>query len=675
MLFLLIGLFFAAAVGALLRQQQNKHKAAEAAANAENNNNENNANNNLPSVPILHEEVPPPDSALSVKPISSPDAVGSATYSAAAPVSAGKDSPYSYGAVNEAKQKTRAAANLLRWCGRSSSIKIEGIDFIVENPVTYWSNGKSTVPEPCCIDITLPVELPQEGAQLPADGAPSYREMTPLQRGIYLTWLAGGRIQPPLHLCYPSIWLYGLERRAIADRLDLGICIAEAFRMLPLARWEPVLKNFINFITWLAVKIWLPEDELLNFCKKIQTVPDELLGMLLGSYANSKLPLPSAVAFTLMRTSAKLRKAALGDNAFEMPHSDEVMNEFMPLYKSACSGGMILSKPEKIITLTYKPTNQSLIKPVEDEREAKNKKKNDDAVITLPNFFDNLAMFDPLIKVWRDFAPKYSQANQPKPEPETAAEALDERPDFEKFLMSLIPDGNENAPLISTIAAVGDLLNIAHPDINVNNENNQAANPDELKIRGRDRKTILDAAQLEGWQILPNLSLSGREYYWNDKILFLPIEFGAVLSHDYFAAAYLLEFMCSLCCETGHTPDVRMFDAMRNNFNNYFNLTDDDNARLNAQIVINIPAPYKPEYYGSPVQIWLQDDAARNELRDFMIELFKSVPSLAGIADEITPDLCLALDVQPLTSPLEIKEPKSHGAEILNLLEPLFKNS
>ena len=664
MLYILIGLFFAAAFGALIKA---RHKSEANNSNAENANNNPAVNSLGVPVPGVAALEPDLDPALSAKPISSPDTVASATYSSAAPPTVGNDSPYGYGSSPDAKTKGKAAANLLRWCGRSSSIKInegQANEFEVLNPVTYWSNGTSSVNEPCCIDINLPVEFPAPDTALPSDAenakAVSYAEMSPLQRGIYLTWLAGGRIQPPLHFCYPTIWLYGLERRAVADRLDLGVCISESFRMLPLARWEQVLKNFINFIAWLAVKIWLPEDELLNLCKKIQTVPDELLSMLVSSYANSKLPLPSAVAFTLMRTSEKLRRAALGDNAFEFPHSEEILQKFTPIYKNACSGGMVLAKTDKIINMTYKPTNPSL------NSDGKKGKQDSDAAITIPNFFENLDAFTPLIKVWRDFAPNIN-----KPEPETAAEALEERPDFEKFLTSLIPDGNENAPLISTAAALGDLLNLSHPDITqVTSEN-----INEYKIRGRDRKTILDAAALEGWQIVPNLSLSGRDYFWHDKLLYLPIEFGAEFSHDYYAASYLLEFICSLCEAAGNMLDVKSFDLLRANFNNYFNLSDDDNSRLNAQIVLNIPAAYNPEYYGSPVQVWLADPAMRSIIRDFIIEILNVLPDAASIIQAITPGLNNSLDVQPSDSPAELEEPKTKGTNILKLLEPLFKNS
>ena len=346
-------------------------------------------------LPAIQEEIDPLTPVLAAAPISSPSAVASATYSSAAPTALGGDSPYSYGAPQERK-KPGAAPLLLRWCGKTGSLQIG--DFVILGPVTYWSDGSSTTSEPCCIDITLPVEYPDEETPLPADGAVSYEAMTPLQRGIYLTWLAGGRIQPPQHVCYPALWLFGLERRVLVDRLDLGICIGEAFRLMPLLRWESLKDSLVRFVTWMAVKLWLPEEDLLAFCKTLAVVPDELLGMLLGPYAGSGLPLPAIVAFTLMRSSRTLNAASADDpekGGFvpsPMFHSEALFEQFSPRYRSACRGGLVLTRPRTSVFLAYVPTNPSLA----------SEKNASGGVLELPNFFEKLEAFAPLIAVWRD---------------------------------------------------------------------------------------------------------------------------------------------------------------------------------------------------------------------------------------------------------------------------------
>lgn len=590
------------------------------------------------SIAILQEEVVPCDTVLAAKPISSPNAVGSATYSAAAPATLGEDSPYAYGSSAEPPKKAKPSASLLRWCGRTGSLQVG--DLVILGPVTYWSDGPSSVKDPCCIDVVLPVEYPQEGASLPADGAASYAEMTPLQRGVYLTWLAGGRIQPPLHLCYPSLWLYGLERRVIADRLDMGLCLAEAFRLLPLIRWDAVLTSLIHFITWLAAKIWLSEDELLSFCKKLLVVPGELLIMLLGSYANSKLPLPSAVAFTLIRTSERLRTAALGERAPQVAHSDELLQKFTPLYKEATNGGLILPKPKTSLTLAYVPTNPSL----DAKKEASN------GVVELPNFFEDLGVFDPLVAVWRDFV-----ADLTPRQPKTAAESLEGRPDFEGFVEAL-RQGGDDGPLTSTLGALGTLMGL---DCSTD------------KVHGGDRKNMVETAQVEGYQILPNLGLPGWDYGWEDPILLLPLELGARLSQDYLAASFLLDLLCALM----EVRIRKLFEPLRQRLNHYFSLSTEDNVRLEAQGLLDVPAHHPVERYGELVQFWLQgEDLA--DLRNFLFDFLSFLPQTQAEEQALRERVCGVLNVSSATPPpYEERAPLERGEALLKTLSPLFRNS
>lgn len=590
------------------------------------------------SIAILQEEVVPCDTVLAAKPISSPNAVGSATYSAAAPATLGEDSPYAYGSSAEPPKKAKPSASLLRWCGRTGSLQVG--DLVILGPVTYWSDGPSSVKDPCCIDVVLPVEYPQEGASLPADGAASYAEMTPLQRGVYLTWLAGGRIQPPLHLCYPSLWLYGLERRVIADRLDMGLCLAEAFRLLPLIRWDAVLTSLIHFITWLAAKIWLSEDELLSFCKKLLVVPGELLIMLLGSYANSKLPLPSAVAFTLIRTSERLRTAALGERAPQVAHSDELLQKFTPLYKEATNGGLILPKPKTSLTLAYVPTNPSL----DAKKEASN------GVVELPNFFEDLGVFDPLVAVWRDFVTDLTPR-----QPKTAAESLEGRPDFEGFVEAL-RQGGDDGPLTSTLGALGALMGL---DCSTD------------KVHGGDRKNMVETAQVEGYQILPNLGLPGWDYGWEDPILLLPLELGARLSQDYLAASFLLDLLCALM----EVRIRKLFEPLRQRLNHYFSLSTEDNVRLEAQGLLDVPAHHPVERYGELVQFWLQgEDLA--DLRNFLFDFLSFLPQTQAEEQALRERVCGVLNVSSATPPpYEERAPLERGEALLKTLSPLFRNS
>ncbi len=592
------------------------------------------------ALPAIQEEPEPLSPVLAAAPISSPSAVASATYSSAAPPTLGGDSPYSYGAPQERK-KAETAPSLLRWCGKTGSLQLG--DFVLLGPLTYWSDGPSSTAEPCCIDITLPVEYPSADTVLPSDGASSYETMTPLQRGVYLTWLAGGRIQPPHHFCYPALWLFGLERRVLVDRLDLGVCIGEALRIMPLLRWESLRGSLIRFVTWMAVKLWLPEEQLLAFCKTLAVVPDELLGMLLGPYANSKLPLPAIVAFTLVRGSRTLHGAAAKEGP-AAPHSEALFEQFSARYRSACKGGFVLTRPRTSVFLAYVPTNPSLA----------SEKNASGGVLELPNFFEDLDVFAPLVTIWTDLMREVA----PAAAAEDAA-ALSDRPDLEGFVLRIrgdaAPDTAFSEPAETTLAALADLMGIVRE-------------PDS-KPRGTDRKKMVETARVEGYLILPDLGIAGKEYRWEDPALLVPLEMGARLSADYCTAALLLEFACAL----SNPQDHAQFEALRLRLDDYLSLSTEDHARLDALRRLWMPSPPTPEACGEFLQFWLQDEQ-RTVLRNFLTNFLGFLPSEEHPA--LLGRICTALGVAPDAHPqADERPPLERGEEVVRILAPLFKNS
>ena len=621
MLFIVIGLFVAVAVGAFLRQQSRTTQVQEEQAAPE------------PEQPL---DLPDEDEdsqqeiILTARPVTSPEIASGATYSVHAP--AGEESPY--GRSSEPRQKPQAQSNLLRWCGRTGNIQLDNMT--VPGPVAYWANGDPATPEPSCIDITLPVAFPQSGGELPADGAESYAGMSDIQRGIYLTWLAGARIQPPIHACYPAIWLYGIERRTIVDKLDLTMCISEAFRLLPLLRWEALSTNLINFITWLAVKVWLPDEDLLGFCRRMNNVPEGLLDILLNSYANSMLPLPSAVAFTVIRTCERLRRK-------EQPvitHSEQALQKFTPIYKELCKGGLVLMKPQEMLKISYKPSNPSITLD-----------KKDSDTVEIPDFFSNLQVFKPLLDSWEVFL----LANKPEEKAPDLAD-IAERPDFEGFVKTLRPE-NSDLPLLATLENIGKLMKFS-------------TDPG-IKLNGKERKAIVDTAQVEGWQIVPDLGISGREYNWKDRILLLELAPGTLLPQGYRVASFLLEFLCASLA----VDEDRVFEPLRQRMNDCFALTEDDNIRLEGQKPL-VPTQYGPEYYGDFLCAWLSEDE-RKAVRNFILEAVSFMPEF-GNNPEVNSILCEVLKLkedEAIPEQEARKTLREKGKDAMRVLVPLFKNN
>ena len=625
----------------------------------------------VPSTPLLPQSEPEPAAApfeeivplkpqLAATPISSPNALSSATYSSAAPPVLSGDSPYAHGNTLE-ETKPKPETTLLRWSGKTGSIQIG--DLSVRGPVAYWSEGPGVIPEPSCIDITLPVEYPSGENELPNEGATSYREMTSLQRGVYLLWLAGGRIQPSSHVCYPALWLFGLERRVLSDRLDIAICIGEAFRLLPLIRWDSLQQGLIKFITWMAAKIWLPEEQLLAFSRSLSSVPAEILNMLLRPYADAKLPLPSIIAFTVMRASP------LGGDQTVLQHSDELLAQFSPKYKSKCEGGLVLAKPKNSLFVAYVPTNPSLAAD----------KNAVGGVLELPDFFKDTTNFAPLIAVWKEFV----KAVSPTP-PDTAIPALNavaevsERPDWESFTLQLRGGSegeeseNDSSPVITDLEALANLMRLGsnlRQDSEGFREFEEEKPQKHRKPGAADRKKISDAARIEGFLVLPNLGIAGKEYHWDDPVVLTPLEMGARLSKDYNAASLLLEFSCALT--QLNTPEALM--NLEEKLDGYFSLSSDDHARLEALGIVLLTRPTDSENIGECLQFWLQRDQ-RGAVRDFLMDfLVTPLPEeqRAGLTRTILGALDVGKDDPP---PLITGTLLELGECVGKVLAPLFKD-
>ena len=615
-----------------------------------------------------------------VAPISAPDTLSGATYSSVAPPTHG-DSPYAFGTSEE--EKPKPTAGLLRWSGKAGTIQVGNLT--LRGPVTYWSEGPSSTPEPCCIDVTLPVEFPEGESAFPSEGASSYAEMTPLQRGTYLLWLAGGRIQPPSNVSYPVLWLFGLERRVLADRLDVSICVGEAMRLLPLVRWETLRQNLIRFISWMTIKAWLPEDHIMAFCRGLPVVPMEILNLLLRSYADTKLPLPSVVAFTLMRGSSFAASRGIGVGHPPVAQTEELVTTFGIRYKTRCAGGLVIPKTKNVLQVTYTPTNPALARD----------KKVAGGVLELPDFFKDPMALLPLAEAWGEFLGDIEEPSSPY----SAAEELETRPDWDAFLRRLLnlppvdPDDPPAEPLailepvVTSLAALAELLRIDHPS----QEGDGKKARSRKKPGAADRKKIRDAARVEGFLVLPDLGIAGKEYLWDDPVALAPFPAGTRLSGEYNAAALLLEYALALesivalnAAKKSETPEktepplTKKFSVLlTDQLKTCFSLEDDDCARLAALSDILLSAEgTDPENIGECLQFWLQPDQ-RGPVRDILAYLL--------LPGDAPPDAQAQARLRAIRRSLNMRQedakaaetpvqPEELGAKVKKILTPLFKD-
>ena len=88
-------------------------------------------------------------------------------------------------------RSTMPGTNEVQWASNEDLLEVAG--YRVEHPMTYWAAGKTRIAEASCIEKNLPVGTPISEPIGALGYWPRYENMTPGQRGNYLSWLVSGK--------------------------------------------------------------------------------------------------------------------------------------------------------------------------------------------------------------------------------------------------------------------------------------------------------------------------------------------------------------------------------------------------------------------------------------------------------------------------------------------------
>ena len=571
-----------------------------------------------PDTPDKSEAKSSKTESLIAPPLTSPGVSGSTVYSSA-------------GEIIRAPDSVKRDAYGLHWSNRSSELNVSGI--VIKGAMVYWADGKPGIEEPSCIDITLPFEI--TNTLHVKDAAESYAMMTPSQRGAYLMWLAGGRNFMPPEQSWIPLWFMGIERRALLDKQDISLCVVEPLRMLPFVRNEILQKNIKKLSIWLTVKFMLPEDQILKLIQNMKDVPIEFFNVILCNYSNAKLPLPSYLAYIIMCNSPIAEKAA--------PSTENLINAFAGIYKNQTNGGLILITPRSKLSLTYAATNTSI---------PDNKRKQE--IIDLPDFFNNTTQFNPLISSWKEFIKKYEENCFGE---ETDEEEI-KHSDWKPFIQEKL--NGEELPLIIKLSDIASFLEIDQTE----------------KPASAERKRISEIARIEGYLIIPELCISGKEYKWDDSIALTPVAMGEKVSDDYNSAALMFEFITALIGENAEKHGG--VQEILNTTIKYFSLVNEELTRLQILPGVLAKAPSLPDNLGGCLQTWL-----KTEEREYVRNIVQDMLSFPKDPDKpidddhiknISEKLHQILDIKTETFEKITTPPIIAGEKLVSILSALFKN-
>ena len=108
--------------------------------------------------------------------------------------------------------------------------------------------------------------------------------------------------------------------------------------------------------------------------------------------------------------------------------------------------------------------------------------------------------------------------------------------------------------------------------------------------------------------------------------------------------------------------------------NDFFKLTDEENIRLEAQRVLDLPTQYGPDYYGEFLCAWLSEDE-RKAVKYLVLDIVGIMPEFAN-NPEVNSILCefLKLDENEEIPPEElVKKSGNRGNAVLKIMNLLFK--
>jgi hypothetical protein len=549
---------------------------------------------------------------LVAPPLTSPEVNASTVYS-------------STGEIIRAPDSVKRDAYGLHWNNRSFELDING--FVIRGAMVYWADGKPGIDEPSCIDITLPFEITYTDNT--KSNVESYAMMTPSQRGGYLLWLAGGRNSIPSDLSWVYLWFVGLERRALLDKQDISLCVVESLRMLPFVRNDRLYKNLRHLAIWLTMKYMLPEEQILKLIMSMSDVPIDFFNIVLNNYCNAKLPLPSYLAYIIMCYSPLAKKP--------VPYTENLINAFAGIYKNQTGGGLILKSQRSKVSLTYISINASI---------SENKRKQD--IIDLPDFFVDITQFKPLINSWNDFIKQY-ESNLFEDEP-TQPEI--KQVDWEPFIHENLE--SEEAPLIVRLGELASFLEIDQTE----------------KPSSAVRKGISKSARIEGYLIIPELCISGKQYSWEDIIALTQIDLGEKIGDEYSSAALIFEFVTALIGE--NAGEYGGIHEILYAVISYFTLKNDELTRLNILHDIFYRETQSPENLGECLQTWLKTEE-REYFRDVIFELLNLLDE-GEHTKQISEKLHKVFDIKTetyerITAPLQ-----ETGEKLVSILSTLFRN-
>jgi uncharacterized tellurite resistance protein B-like protein len=231
----------------------------------------------------------------------------------------------------------------------------------IPRPMLYVGKcPKDAYPDAAMIDPSWTVAK-HVGQNVPEMGYwPSYRDMRPQQRLVYLRWLEGGRVDPNIQIGYVFVFYYGLERRLLVDGLDVQPIVTEVKRLRGIhadnGSFAGYSERLLAFVGCRDLSE-LAEEELGGYFPRVEErfCDEDTLNAVLAWHALNKRPLHWEWGLRIAQQDPRSPSSVIVNRV-----SEEFRDLFQRRYQEQFPSGLFLKTSKRPRRVTYHPASATL---------------------------------------------------------------------------------------------------------------------------------------------------------------------------------------------------------------------------------------------------------------------------------------------------------------------------
>jgi uncharacterized tellurite resistance protein B-like protein len=503
----------------------------------------------------------------------------------------------------------------LNWVGPTESLQLGRLT--IPNAMTYTSKGAPRSEEASCIDTNLKVGVPVSEPKGALGYWPKYAEISPDQRANYLFWLAKGRREDLHDIGYAFIFFYGLERRVLIDRADIGPSIDEVLALLRRYPESTSFQSYLSkFLAYAMARPGLGTITANGFIKVFgagspMLFTEDTLAIALAWLQINQRPLPPELAYEVARLDGRSPRSVV---LKRMPEEHRTL--FTRKYTEMCGNGLALRAAKRESTVTYHSASPTMLSY-----------RTGTALppLQIPNVLGISSQFKGVVDIWAECVSELKGAST------QVGKGLDvaSREVYEKLPEHLRSnyDHPDKARWDELVAANTGRRGFAKVEMSALAELRDIAfRPKLTRAQSID---VARAAQQMNYALVPDPWSIQRPYVWNEKVAVVASDGSIDEESDrlYQAAALMLELGIGMAAADGNIDReevVHISHVMRD----HFRLPSEYARRLEVYRALLIKAPPTLNGLGKRIEGTF-DEVGRTALARYLV----GIAAVDGIID------------------------------------------